>query len=125
MGASSAPPVQPFLQLLNGDGGAQSGSNKRRRRTDRDINNVLNAERPIRGRRSVTGAGPNGEALGALPLRERKEHLRALLSGRDSFLHFSDHQIGRGQAFYDRACGLLGSFTLPISMFRASGWSIA
>jgi DNA ligase D-like protein (predicted ligase) len=48
----------------------------------------------------------DGEALGALPLRERKEHLRALLSGRDSFLHFSDHQIGRGQAFYDRACGL-------------------
>jgi len=29
-----------------------------------------------------------------------------LLSGAGSPLHFSDHQIGRGQAFYDRAWAL-------------------
>jgi ATP-dependent DNA ligase len=30
----------------------------------------------------------------------------AMLSGTGSPLHYSDHQIGRGQAFYDRACAL-------------------
>ena len=48
----------------------------------------------------------DGEALGARPLKERKERLRALLSDTSSLLHFSDHQIGHGQAFYDRACAL-------------------
>jgi|SRR5215469_1965065 len=48
----------------------------------------------------------DGEVIHALPLRERKERLRDLLSGAGSPLHFSDHQIGRGRAFYDRACAL-------------------
>ena len=48
----------------------------------------------------------DGEAIHALPLRDRKERLRDLLSGTGSPLHFSDHQIGRGQTFYDRACAL-------------------
>jgi bifunctional non-homologous end joining protein LigD len=48
----------------------------------------------------------DGEAIHELPLRDRKERLRDLLSGAGSPLHFSDHQIGRGQAFYDRACAL-------------------
>jgi DNA ligase D-like protein (predicted ligase) len=48
----------------------------------------------------------DGEALGALPLKERKERLRDLLSDASSLLHFSDHQIGRGRAFYDHACAL-------------------
>jgi bifunctional non-homologous end joining protein LigD len=48
----------------------------------------------------------NGEAISARPLRERKERLRALLSGVPSPLQFSDHQIGRGRAFYEQACGL-------------------
>ena len=39
-----------------------------------------------------------------MPVTERKERLRALLSGSGSPLHFSDHQIGRGSAFYDHAC---------------------
>jgi ATP-dependent DNA ligase len=39
-------------------------------------------------------------------LSERKERLRALLSGTGSPLHYSDHQIGSGQAFYDHACAL-------------------
>ena len=30
--------------------------------------------------------------------------LQTLLSGAGSTLHYSDHQIGRGRAFYDRAC---------------------
>jgi ATP-dependent DNA ligase len=34
------------------------------------------------------------------------ERLRALLSGGGSPLHVSDHQIGRGRAFYDHACTL-------------------
>ena len=44
--------------------------------------------------------------LSARPLTERKERLRALLSGAGSPLQFSDHQIGRGRAFYDHACAL-------------------
>ena len=48
----------------------------------------------------------DGEAIAPMPLTERKERLRALLSGAGSPLHFSDHQIGRGRAFYDRACAL-------------------
>jgi bifunctional non-homologous end joining protein LigD len=42
----------------------------------------------------------------AMPLVERKERLRTLLSGTGSPLQFSDHQIGCGRAFYDRACAL-------------------
>jgi bifunctional non-homologous end joining protein LigD len=48
----------------------------------------------------------NGEAIGAQPLTERKERLRALLAEARPPLQFSDHQIGRGRAFYEHACGL-------------------
>jgi DNA ligase D-like protein (predicted ligase) len=48
----------------------------------------------------------DGESIGTRPLTERKERLRELLSGASTPLQFSDHQIGRGQAFYDHACGL-------------------
>ena len=41
-----------------------------------------------------------------MPVTKRKERFRALLSGAGSPLHFSDHQIGRGRAFYDHACTL-------------------
>src|ERR1700751_3215178 len=47
-----------------------------------------------------------GESIGARPLTERKERLRELLSHASAPLQFSDHQIGRGRAFYDHACGL-------------------
>jgi len=47
----------------------------------------------------------DGEAIGA-QLAQRKERLRALLSGRDALLQFSDHQIGQGPAFYSHACAL-------------------
>jgi len=48
----------------------------------------------------------DGEAIGARPLIERKERLRALLSEAISPLHFSDHQIGRPRPFYDHACAV-------------------
>src|SRR5204863_2046095 len=48
----------------------------------------------------------DGEPIGAMHLQERKKRLRVLLSGQGSLLHFSDHQIGHGQAFYDHACAL-------------------
>jgi len=48
----------------------------------------------------------DGEAIAPMPVTERKERLRALLSGGGSPLHFSDHQIGRGRAFYDHDCTL-------------------
>src|ERR1700757_225025 len=48
----------------------------------------------------------DGEAIAPMPLVERKERLRGLLSDAGSPLHFSDHQIGRGRSFYDRACAL-------------------
>src|SRR6516165_3244635 len=61
------------------------------------------------GQKADAEAGGNhldGEAIAPLPVTERKERLRALLSGSGSPLHFSDHQIGRGPAFYDHACTL-------------------
>src|SRR5215472_2691663 len=48
----------------------------------------------------------DGETLTARPLGERKERLRELLSRANALLPFSDHQIGRGRAFYDHACAL-------------------
>jgi bifunctional non-homologous end joining protein LigD len=48
----------------------------------------------------------DGEPIASMPLAARKERLRALLSLAGSPLHYSDHQIGRGRAFYDQACAL-------------------
>src|SRR5882762_10303114 len=48
----------------------------------------------------------DGEAVSAKPVKERKERLRELLSRASPPLQFSDHQIGRGRAFYEQACGL-------------------
>jgi DNA ligase D-like protein (predicted ligase) len=48
----------------------------------------------------------DGETIGATPLKERKERLRALLSNATGPLQFSDHQVGRGRTFYDHACAL-------------------
>ena len=48
----------------------------------------------------------DGEAIGARPLDERKERLRALLSEALSPLQYSDYQPGRGRDFYEHACGL-------------------
>src|SRR5205823_5964341 len=48
----------------------------------------------------------DGETLGAAPLRDRKERLRSLLSGASPALQFSDHQVGRGSEFYEKACEL-------------------
>jgi bifunctional non-homologous end joining protein LigD len=48
----------------------------------------------------------DGDPTAPMPLTKRKERLHELLSGAGSPLHFSDHQIGRGRAFYDQACAL-------------------
>jgi len=48
----------------------------------------------------------DGKAIAPMPAAERKERLRVLLSGTGSLLQYSDHQIGRGRAFYDHACAL-------------------
>ena len=48
----------------------------------------------------------DGRDLTAAPLIERKERLAGLLSQAGSPLHFSDHQIGVGPAFYEQACPL-------------------
>jgi ATP dependent DNA ligase domain len=48
----------------------------------------------------------DGEAISPQPLKDRKERLRALLSEARPPLQFSNHQIGRGRAFYQQACGL-------------------
>ena len=48
----------------------------------------------------------DGEAISAAPLIERKERLRGLLSNVGSPLQYSDHQIGRGPEFFDKACKL-------------------
>ena len=48
----------------------------------------------------------DGEDLTARPLIERKERLAGLLAQAGSPLHYSDHQIGLGPAFYEHACAL-------------------
>ena len=48
----------------------------------------------------------DGEDLAARPLIERKERLAALLAHANSPLQYSDHQTGRGPAFYEKACPL-------------------
>ena len=48
----------------------------------------------------------DGENLTARSLIERKERLAGLLSSAGSPLQYSDHQIGLGPAFYEKACPL-------------------
>jgi len=48
----------------------------------------------------------DGKDLRQRPLIERKERLRALLANAGPCLHYSDHVIGQGPAFYDKACAM-------------------
>jgi len=48
----------------------------------------------------------DGEDLTARPLIERKERLAGLLPRAGSPLHYSDHQIGLGPVFHEKACPL-------------------
>src|SRR5499427_2356898 len=45
----------------------------------------------------------DGEDLRPRPLTERKERLRTLLANAAPCLHYSDHVVGQGPAFYDKA----------------------
>jgi DNA ligase D-like protein (predicted ligase) len=46
----------------------------------------------------------DGEDLCERSLIERKERLKVLLAAAAPCLHYSDHVIGQGPAFYDKAC---------------------
>jgi bifunctional non-homologous end joining protein LigD len=48
----------------------------------------------------------DGEDLRPLPVIERKKRLGALLGNAAPCLHYSDHVIGKGPAFYDKACAM-------------------
>jgi bifunctional non-homologous end joining protein LigD len=48
----------------------------------------------------------DGEDFRPRPLIDRKERLSALLAKAPSPLHYSDHQIGQGRAFHDKACAM-------------------
>jgi ATP-dependent DNA ligase len=48
----------------------------------------------------------DGDDLATRPLIERKQHLAALLPADGSPLRYSDHVIGQGPAFYDKACAM-------------------
>jgi bifunctional non-homologous end joining protein LigD len=48
----------------------------------------------------------DGEDLHAQPLIERKARLATLLSNVSSPLQYSDHQIGHGRAFHEKACAM-------------------
>ena len=48
----------------------------------------------------------DGEDLRERPLIERKERLKALLANAALCLHYSDHVVGQGPAFYDKACAM-------------------
>ena len=46
----------------------------------------------------------SGEDLRALPLVERKERLAQVVRRAPAAVRFSDHVVGRGKAFFERAC---------------------
>ena len=48
----------------------------------------------------------DGEDLFPRPLIERKTRLTALLANVGSPLHYSDHQVGHGRAFFEKACAM-------------------
>ena len=48
----------------------------------------------------------DGEDLRECPLIERKERLKAPLANAAPSLHYSDHVIGQGPAFYEKACAM-------------------
>jgi bifunctional non-homologous end joining protein LigD len=48
----------------------------------------------------------DGEDLRPRPLIDRKERLGALLANTAPSLHYSDHVVGQGPAFYDKACAM-------------------
>jgi ATP-dependent DNA ligase len=48
----------------------------------------------------------DGEDVRPRPLIERKEQLRVLLADAGPCLRYNDHVIGRGPAFYEKACAL-------------------
>lgn len=48
----------------------------------------------------------DGEDLRERPLIERKGRLKVLLASAAPSLHYSDHVVGQGPAFYDKACGM-------------------
>jgi DNA ligase D-like protein (predicted ligase) len=48
----------------------------------------------------------DGEDLRERPLIERKERLKALPATAAPSLHYSDHVIGQGPAFFERACAM-------------------
>ena len=70
----------------------------------------------------------NGWDLRNVPLDKRKDHLQRLLqggAGEQAAIHFSDHVIGNGDAFFDRACemGLEGVISKPVVSTYQSGRS--
>ena len=48
----------------------------------------------------------DGEDLRPRPLIERKDRLGTFLADAAPCLHYSDHVVGRGPAFYDKACAM-------------------
>ena len=48
----------------------------------------------------------DGEDLRMRPLIERKHRLSALLANAGPCLHYSDHVLGQGPAFYEKACAM-------------------
>jgi len=48
----------------------------------------------------------DGEDLRERSLIERKERLKALLASAAPCVHYSDHVVGQGPAFYDKACAM-------------------
>jgi len=48
----------------------------------------------------------DGEDLFPRPLIEGKTRLAALLANVGSPLHYSDHQVGHGRAFFEKACAM-------------------
>jgi len=48
----------------------------------------------------------DGEDFRQRPLIERKDRLVVLLANAPSPLHYSDHQLGHGRAFFEKACAM-------------------
>jgi len=65
----------------------------------------------------------DGQSLMALPLLERKTRLQRLLSNGPDCLHYSDHHVGQGPAFFEQAAklGVEGIVSKRVDAAYASG----
>ena len=67
----------------------------------------------------------DGDDFRQRPLIERKDRLATLLANTPSPLHYSDHQLGHGRAFFGKACAMSLEGTSPNAPMQPTRPAIA